>query len=100
MAHYLIQDDKFEYSLTLAPFRPQHRNTYKYEVRVSTVAVFPFIQMKLCSICSTEVQIHTCLNLFITVCDTLHVAYVSTFSSEQKEKHNISGEIYLACRAA
>ena len=98
-----MQDDKFEYSLTLAPFRPQHRNAYKYEVRVSTVAVFPFIQMKLCSICSTEVQIYTCLNLnclCITIYDTLHVAYVSTFSSEQKEKHNISGEIYLACRAA
>lgn len=83
-----MQDDKFEYSLTLAPFRPQHRNTYKYEVQVSTVAVFPFIQIKVCCICSTNIY------------DTLHIAYVSTFSSEQKEKHNISGEIYLACRAA
>lgn len=54
-----MQDDKFEYSLTLAPFRPQHRNTYKYEVQVSTVAVFPFIQIKVCCICSTEVQIYT-----------------------------------------
>lgn len=88
MLYYFMQDDKFEYSLTLAPFRPQHRNTYKYEVQVSTVAVFPFIQIKVCCICSTNIY------------DTLHIAYVSTFSSEQKEKHNISGEIYLACRAA
>ena len=35
MLHYLMQDDKFEYSLTLAPFRPQRSNTYKYEVQVS-----------------------------------------------------------------
>ena len=91
MLYYFMQDDKFEYSLTLAPFRPQHRNTYKYEVQVSTVAVFPFIQIKVCCICSTNIY---------GIYDTLHIAYVSTFSSEQKEKHNISGEIYLACRAA
>lgn len=91
-----MQDDKFEYSLKLAPFRPQHRNTYKYEVRVSTVAVFPFIQMKLCSICSTEVQIYTCLNLnclCITIYDMLPMYLLS---AQNRKKSTIFLEKYTS----
>ena len=50
-----MQDDKFEYSLTLAPFRPQRSNTYKYEVQVSYCCCVSF---------------HTDENLPIHICST------------------------------